>query len=66
MKKFTVKFAVKAIVELEVQAEDGEKAVEVAKEKMRKIKTFNEKLSYLDGTETVCGWDDLELWNEVI
>jgi len=61
-RKFTVKFAIKAIVEIEVDAENGESAVEIAKDKMKNLKTFNPKLNYLDGTETVCGWDDIEAW----
>lgn len=65
-KKYQVKFAIRAIVEIEVDAESGESAVEIAKEKMKKIKTFNPELSYLDGVEEVCGWDDLEAWNKTI
>ena len=64
--KFLLKFLVKAIVELEIYAENFDQAEKLGKEKMCKIKTFNDELDYLDGNETFIGIDNLDLWNEVL
>jgi len=64
--KFLIKFLVRAVVELEIYAENFNQAEKLGREKMRKIKTFNDELDYLDGNETFIGIDNLDLWNEVL
>jgi hypothetical protein len=64
-KKYNVKFLVKAIVELRVTANCDQDAFEKAKAKMKKIKTFSPHLEYIDGNETLIGYDIQDAWDDV-
>ena len=64
MRNYQVNFLVKAIVSVNVKAETVEDAIKLAKEKMSK-NIFVKGLDVHDETNSVCGYDDDDMWAEL-
>ena len=65
MPEYQVKFQVKAIIGIEVNADSINQAIEKAKAKLARGATFAKDIDYLHGSESVCGVDDNDQWSEV-
>jgi hypothetical protein len=65
MKEYEVKFLVQAVVVVNVNADNFNEAIEKAEKKKQKEGIFKDYLSYLDGHEELCGFDDMDKWSQV-
>jgi hypothetical protein len=61
--EYEVKFLVTGIVGVTVNADSREEAIERAQEKLKSEGVFQDYLSYLDGREELCGYDNLTKWS---
>lgn len=64
MNNFTVNFKLKAIIGVEVHAENFENAISIAREKLNKKGIFQPHIEYVDGNYTdVAGVNNNDNWD---
>lgn len=63
--KYQVKFLVKAVIGVNVEAENDTDAQEKAKLQLKKSSLMNSKYDYVDGKEEIIGFDNMDKWGEI-
>lgn len=63
--EYQVKFLVKAIVGVNIEAENDKDAQEKANLQLKKSSAINSKYDFIDGKVEIVGFDNMDKWGEV-